>query len=113
MTTREENIKKINAELEQLTDDELDKIAGGTFTRNDFSDGFYNACGIKVVGHFFKKDEFWYKGKDIGHDDANAVVTYVAAHQKQPKSLEDARKYYRDYSSGSDNNIEGSLGALR
>ena len=29
MATREENLKKINAELEKLSDDELEKIAGG------------------------------------------------------------------------------------
>ena len=29
MATREDNIKKINDELEQLSDDELDKVAGG------------------------------------------------------------------------------------
>ena len=31
MATREEKIKKINEELEKLTDDELEKIAGGIF----------------------------------------------------------------------------------
>ena len=30
MATREENLKKIHEELEKLTDDELDQIAGGT-----------------------------------------------------------------------------------
>ena len=30
MAKREENIKKINAELEKLSDEELDKVAGGT-----------------------------------------------------------------------------------
>ena len=30
MTTREDKLKKLNAELEQLTDDELDEVAGGT-----------------------------------------------------------------------------------
>ena len=30
MANREENLKKINAELEMLSDDELEKIAGGT-----------------------------------------------------------------------------------
>ena len=30
MATREENIKKINEELEKLSDEELDKVAGGT-----------------------------------------------------------------------------------
>ena len=29
MATREENLKKINVELEKLSDDELEKIAGG------------------------------------------------------------------------------------
>ena len=30
MATREENLKKINDELEKLDDEELEKIAGGT-----------------------------------------------------------------------------------
>jgi len=34
MATREENLKKINDELEQLTDDELDKVAGGFYARS-------------------------------------------------------------------------------
>ena len=29
MATREENLKKINDELEKLSDEELDKVAGG------------------------------------------------------------------------------------
>ncbi len=29
METREENIKKINAELEKLSDEELEKVTGG------------------------------------------------------------------------------------
>ena len=29
MTNREENLKKLNDELEKLTDEELDKVAGG------------------------------------------------------------------------------------
>ena len=95
MTTREDKLKKLNAELEQLTDDELEQVAGGTFTPNDFTKDTYEVCGIKVVEHFFAKDEFWYKGKNIGHNDANAVVTYVAAHQKQPENLEQARAYYK------------------
>ena len=98
MTTREENLKKINAELENLTDEQLEQIAGGTFTPNEFDYDVYDACGIKVIGHILKKDEFWYKGKDIGHNDANAVVAYVAKYQKHPENLEQARKYYEQYS---------------
>jgi len=35
MATREENLKKINDELEKLSDDELDKIAGGVQLYNN------------------------------------------------------------------------------
>ena len=31
MATREENLAKINSELEKLRDDELDKVAGGAW----------------------------------------------------------------------------------
>ena len=37
MATREENIKKINEELEKLSDDELEKVAGGAW-RNKIND---------------------------------------------------------------------------
>ena len=33
MATREENLKKINTELEQLSDEELESIAGGMWLR--------------------------------------------------------------------------------
>jgi len=33
MTTREENLKKINDELEKLNDEELEKVAGGLYAR--------------------------------------------------------------------------------
>ena len=42
MATREENLKKINDELEQLTDDELDKVAGGDeLVLDGVADRFY------------------------------------------------------------------------
>lgn len=31
MATREENIKKINAQLEQMSDEELERVAGGSW----------------------------------------------------------------------------------
>ncbi|MBR1804911.1 MAG: hypothetical protein IJ774_00845 [Selenomonadaceae bacterium] len=31
MATREENIEKINAELEKLSDEQIEKVAGGIF----------------------------------------------------------------------------------
>ena len=38
MANREENLKKINAELEQLSDEELEKIAGGFYARSNVGD---------------------------------------------------------------------------
>jgi len=35
MATREENIKKINDELEKLSDEELEKVAGGFYARSN------------------------------------------------------------------------------
>jgi len=37
MATREENLKKINDELEKLDDEQLEKIAGGS-ARDDLED---------------------------------------------------------------------------
>ena len=34
MATREENLKKINEELEKLDDEELEKVAGGFYARS-------------------------------------------------------------------------------
>ena len=38
MANREENLKKITAELEQLSDEELEKIAGGFYARSNVGD---------------------------------------------------------------------------
>ncbi len=35
MTTREENLKKINDALEKLSDEELEKVAGGFYARSN------------------------------------------------------------------------------
>jgi len=38
MATRKENLKKINDQLEQLTDEELEKVAGGFYARSNGGD---------------------------------------------------------------------------
>ena len=53
MATREENLQKINDELEMMSDEELDQVAGGTFEetaedsqllyKHGFLDSWYDA----------------------------------------------------------------------
>ena len=42
MATRDENLKKINDELERMSDDELDNVAGGLMPQN----------GLRGIGGF-------------------------------------------------------------
>ena len=53
MANREENLKKINAELEQLSDEELENVAGGTW--NDTADDakFFHALNGR---HLFSEE---------------------------------------------------------
>ena len=50
MATREENLKKINAELEKLSDDELDKVSGGTVGEYDELRDLFGTVKRRVVG---------------------------------------------------------------
>ena len=58
MANREENLKKINAELEQLSDEELEKIAGGFYARS-------NGVDIK-------------KESDINSENKNKIIHWTA-----------------------------------
>lgn len=46
MSTREENLKKINDELEKLSDEELEQVAGGTHSQM-VRDGFFLSALLK------------------------------------------------------------------
>ena len=50
MATREENLKKINAELEQLSDEELEAVAGGTYLESGDDAKKFKELGINVYG---------------------------------------------------------------
>ena len=50
MANREENIKKINAELEMLTDDELENVAGGTYNNTAADSRALNELGLGISG---------------------------------------------------------------
>ncbi len=100
MANREENIKKINDELELMSDEELDQVAGGSWkstagdTRflNDLAGlcdrfgataGFFKygtvadeACkgwskvGIQVSPVWFGENQYYLKGKSITREQA-------------------------------------------
>ena len=89
MTTREEKIKKISDELQALSDDELDQVAGGTFTPNKYEEPIYNQAGIKTDYSFFKKDKFYAIAEKDGaeisitYDQANWAVEFWKKNNKQ------------------------------
>ena len=68
MAKREENLKKINAELEMMSEEELDNVAGGTMTEvNEIvmsvgkiveHSGTYNGKPAKILGYLDGKREF-------------------------------------------------------
>ena len=43
------------------------------------------------------KNEFWWNGTNIGHDNANAVVFVCQNHGGQPASLEEALRFKQDH----------------
>ena len=57
-----------------LTLDEIARVVGGTFTPNTYSESTYNLVGISTCYHPFSKDEFFFNGKSISYDQANAIV---------------------------------------
>lgn len=97
MANREENIKKINEELEKLDDEQLDQVAGGTFTANKFDERIYNQASLRTQYHFFEKDEFFAKTEkgdevSITYNQANwAVEHWQKTGQQAPYELIAAR----------------------
>ncbi len=90
-------MSKKEREMRKLSLEEAEQMAGGTFDSNDYKDREYAYAGIKVVTHFFAKDEFWWNGTNIGHDNANAVVFFCQNHGGQPASLEEALRFKNDH----------------
>ncbi len=79
MTTREENLKKIRAELEQLSDDELEQVAGGSIPQTAEDSKFLYEHGLVdekhgVVAMTFKWKTF---SKEVDDGWAKAGITCV------------------------------------
>ena len=50
MATREENLKKINEQLEKLSDEQLDNVAGGTYNNTAADSRALNELGLGIPG---------------------------------------------------------------
>ena len=89
---------------EILDAEQLDTVAGGFLFPNKFKDHQYAKFGITVKSHVWSKDEFIWRGKDIGHHDANAVMYFYHNNPgKDPKDLQEVLDYKKahwfDYTS--------------
>ena len=58
MATREENIKKIDAELEAMSDEELEQVAGGTYNNTAADSRALNELGFNISGRS-AGETFW------------------------------------------------------
>ena len=76
--------------MTETTMNEMEQLSGGTFNDNKYNDSEYANVGIRIVSHLIARNEFWYKGQDIGHDQANMIVQFFQTIGRQPVSLEEA-----------------------
>ena len=109
MATREENLKKINPELEKLSDEELEQVAGGdecekyddyhflgksgllldeyntfdpyAFQENEMLERGWARVGIKCIHDDDKPNQYFLNGKPISRDDAiKHAQDFVSSH---------------------------------
>ena len=76
--------------MEKLNTEELDQVAGGTFTPNVYSVEEYKTAGITCVTHAIEKDEFVWNGNNIGHYNANAVTLFHKINGHEPTTVDEA-----------------------
>ena len=58
----------------ELTLDDLNRVAGGTFDKNRYSKSTYHSVGISTRYNFFDEDEFMFMGRSISYQQANEIV---------------------------------------
>ena len=102
MANREENLKKINAELKKLSDDELEQVAGGslqvteenakkaglTLKKEDGSPGSF--------GVFWNTGDYYWRGQKISNQEAWDIDFFTRRKGYQPDSIKEAEKFRGD-----------------
>lgn len=100
MATREENLKKINEELEKLSDDELEQVAGGSWR---ISEEEAKKCGLTLkkedgspgsFGYLWNTGDYYWKDKKISDKAAYSISYFVEAKGRQPNSVQEAVECY-------------------
>ena len=76
MATREENIQKINAELELLSDEELEKVAGGTKSQTGDDSRLLYEHGL-LNNWFYIGSDWIEKSAEVDAGWAKAGITCV------------------------------------
>ena len=106
MATREENLKKINDELEKLSDEELEKIAGGSWMVYEKP---AKAAGIYLLkdddtpgewGWLYNTGNYYWRGQKINHFMANRIIEFNKKYGHQPNSVEEAYEDYENSGNG-------------
>ena len=103
MATRDENLKKINDELEKLSDDELEQITGGNIVT--ITEKQAKSAGITLryedgkpgtFTPFWNFGDYYWRGNEISRSDAQIIVWFVGFKGRQPGCLEEARNLYKN-----------------
>ena len=94
MTTREENLKKLHSELEMLSDEELEQVAGGTIPQTAEDSKFLYEHGLVeekhgVIAMTFRWGTF---SKEVDDGWAKVGITCVS----KPSPLADNLYFYKD-----------------
>ena len=99
MATREENLKKINENLELLSDDELEQVAGGSIRVTEEN---AKIAGVKLLkedgspgsfGVFWNTGDYYWRGQKISNQDAWNIDYFTRKKGYQPDNIRQANKF--------------------
>ena len=78
----------------ELKTNELDKVTGGNFIPNVYSNEEYREYGILVFNNIIEPDIFYWKGQQIGCFDAEHIAEFINDNGRQPDSLDEAEAFH-------------------
>ena len=99
MATREEILKKINAELEKLSDDELEQAAGGSMRVTEEN---AKIAGVKLLkedgspgefGYLWNTGDYYWHHQKISNEDIQCIKNFVNRKGYQPNNLREAKEF--------------------